>query len=106
MLFTIQPINQNINRLIMKKILLTAIACFLLPSKNLIALPAPNPILNAPTFLHEIIHNKEYEPFLLTYSNPFYSTNETGSIPDENIENWLNASTTNSRTKKPKLWCM
>ena len=74
----------------MKKILLTAAACFLFTHQKTYACAGSEPDFEYfNLFAQEIIHNKEYEPFLLTYSNPFYSTNETSSIPDENIENWL-----------------
>lgn len=39
-------------------------------------------------FTQEMIHNKAYEPFLLTYSNPFYGDSSKRNIPDENIESW------------------
>lgn len=38
-------------------------------------------------FTQSIITNKSYLPFLLTYSNPFYSDSKT-LIPDENITAW------------------
>ena len=38
-------------------------------------------------FSQEIITAKEYTPFLLTYSEPYYKTNYA-TIPDENIELW------------------
>ena len=38
-------------------------------------------------FTQEIIHNKQYEPFLLTYSNNFYG-DSSAITPDENIEVW------------------
>lgn len=44
-------------------------------------------------FAQEIIRNKTYEPFLLTYSNHFYGYDYNGridkNIPDENIESWM-----------------
>lgn len=38
-------------------------------------------------FSQEIITAKEYTPFLLTYSDPYYET-DYSQIPDENIEMW------------------
>lgn len=44
-------------------------------------------------FAQEIIHDKTYEPFLLTYSSHFYGYDYDGrtdkNIPDENIEAWV-----------------
>lgn len=40
-------------------------------------------------FTQEIIQNKQYEPFLLTYSKTFYGNSAT-ITPDENIEAWQN----------------
>lgn len=39
-------------------------------------------------FTQEMIHNKTYEPFLLTYSNAFYGDASKRNAPDENIESW------------------
>jgi predicted ATPase len=73
----------------MKKILLTAAICFLLGNQKAQACASSEPDYEYfNLFAQEIIHNKEYEPFLLTYSQPFYSTNETKILPDENIESW------------------
>lgn len=40
-------------------------------------------------FTQEIIHSKEYEPFLMTYSSPFYGDSKVDT-PDENTEVWQN----------------
>ncbi|UQB67507.1 hypothetical protein [Epilithonimonas zeae] len=44
-------------------------------------------------FAQDIIHNKTYEPFLLTYSSHFYGYNYDEkldkNVPDENIESWV-----------------
>lgn len=42
-------------------------------------------------FTQESIHNPYYAPFLLSYSNVYYTDNNENpiDIPDENIENWV-----------------
>lgn len=77
----------------MKKILLSAAICFL-SSNKANACADYNPDLEYfNLFSQEIIQNKFYEPFLLTYSNNYYgydySDRINKNIPDENTESWV-----------------
>ena len=71
----------------MKKLLLTAAVCFFFAQKTEACAYYDPDFEYFGIFTQEIIHNKEYEPFLLTYSNPFYG-DSTPITPDENIEAW------------------
>lgn len=71
----------------MKKLLLSAAVCFLFSQKTDACAYYDPDFDYFSIFTQEMIHNKEYEPFLLTYSNSFYG-DSTKSLPDENIEVW------------------
>ena len=77
----------------MKKFLLTAAVCFFFTQKAEACASYDEDYEYFNLFAQEIIQNKYYEPFLLTYSSSFYgydyySGKSDKNIPDENIESW------------------